>query len=249
MSWHPQRLQHKRDDGTFRGSAGSHRASSCLSRAERKLQAMGGTNRQSERPRLSITLLARKGYSRLSPVSSADGRGLLWAMSGDTVLITGAGFSKPAGGPLLKDLLTPDFLRKSNSDRDALDAIVHLQADDPSRSVETLFTEILRMMRTHGQMSTTSGERWEASYLLKGLTTHLASVCGDLRIRRRTHLWNTYTEYLRWLRNNSRSLTVVTFNYDFLLEPLFDDIRVRYEYGKRTAIMDDADSIMCATRR
>src|SRR5207249_2863539 len=153
MSWHPQRLQHKRDDGTFRGSAGSHRASSCLSRAERKLQAMGGTNRQSERPRLSITFLARKGYSRLSPVSSADGRGLLWA------------------------------------------------------------------------------------------------ICGDLRIRRRTHLWNTYTEYLRWLRNNSRSLTVVTFNYDFLLEHLFDDIRVRYEYGKRTGIEYDDASRRSAIRR
>ena len=206
---------------------------------------MGGTNRQSERPRLSITFLARKGYSRLSPVSSADGRGLLWAMSGDTVLITGAGFSKPAGGPLLKDLLTPDFLRKSNSDRDALDEVRSAMVFFD----ETLFTEILRMMRTHGQMSTTSGERWEASYLLKGLTTHLASVCGDLRIRRRTHLWNTYTEYLRWLRNNSRSLTVVTFNYDFLLEHLFDDIRVRYEYGKRTGIEYDDASRRSAIRR
>src|SRR5437773_4572805 len=157
------------------------------------------------------------------------------------VHITGAGFSKPAGGPLTDDLLTPDFLRISDADPEALDAIVRLHADDPSRSVETLFTEVLRMSRTHGQISTSSGERWQSSDLLKGLTIHLASVCGDLWVRRRTRLWNTYTEYLRWLRKDSRSLTVITFNYDLLLEHLFDDIRVPYEYGRRTGIeFDDA---------
>jgi hypothetical protein len=170
-------------------------------------------------------------------------------VSGDTVLITGAGFSKPAGGPLTKDLLTPDFLRISDADPEALDAIVRLQADDPSRSVETLFTEILRMTRTHGQMTTTSGDRWDASDLLKGLTIHLASVCGDLQVRRRTRLWNMYTEYIRWLRKDSRSLTVVTFNYDLLLEHLFDEIRVRYEYGKRTGIEFDDASRRSAIRR
>ena len=55
----------------------------------------------------------------------------------------------------------PDFLRISDADPEALDAIVRLHADDSSRSVETLFTEILRMSRTHGQISTSSGERWE----------------------------------------------------------------------------------------
>lgn len=98
------------------------------------------------------------------------------------------------------------------------------------------------MARTHGPMSTTSGERWEASWLLRGLTTHVASVCGELRVRRRSRLWNTYTEYLRWLRKDSKSLTVITFNYDLLLEHLFDDIKVRYQYGKRTGIEYDDPS-------
>lgn len=137
----------------------------------------------------------------------------------------------------------------SDADSDALDAIVRLQAERPSRSVETLFTEILRMARTHGQMSTTLGARWEATWLLKGLTTHLASVCGELRVRRRSRLWNTYTEHLKWLRKDSKSLTVVTFNYDLLLEHLFDDIRVRYEYGKRTGIEYDDASRRSAIRR
>jgi len=174
-------------------------------------------------------------------------------VSGHTVLVTGAGFSKPAGGPLLKDLLSPEFLGQSEADPDALEAIMRLQAD-PRRdlrsagSVELLFTEILRMARTHGEMSTTD-ERWEGGWLLRGLTTHLASVCGDLYVRRRTHLWNTYTRYLRWLRNNSRSLTVVSFNYDLLLEHLFDDIRVRFEYGRNTGIEFDSVSRRSTTRR
>ncbi len=174
-------------------------------------------------------------------------------MSGHTVLITGAGFSKPAGGPLLKELLSPEFLGLSEADPDALEAIVRLlaarrQDSRSTGSIESLFTEILRMARTHGEMSTPD-DRWEAGWLLNGLTTHLASVCGDLRVRRRTRLWSTYTEYLRWLRKNSRSLTVVTFNYDLLLEQLFDDFRVRFEYGRQTGIEFDDASRRSAVRR
>jgi len=166
-------------------------------------------------------------------------------LSGDTVLILGAGFSKPAGGPLLRDLLTPKFRQKSAANPEALEALVRLQADrrqDPrsSESLETLFTEILRMARTRGPMSA-ADERWEAGWLLQSLTIHLASVCGELRVRRRSRLWNTYTEYLRWLRKDSRSLAIVTFNYDLLLEHLLDDIEVRFEYGKHSGIeYDDA---------
>jgi len=71
-------------------------------------------------------------------------------MSGHTVLMTGAGFSKPAGGPLLRELLTPEFLRKSEADPETLDAIASLQADRSSGSIETLFTEILRLTRIRG---------------------------------------------------------------------------------------------------
>jgi len=50
-----------------------------------------------------------------------------------------------------------------------------------------------------------------------------------------------YTDYLSWLRKDSKTLTVITFNYDLLLEHLLDDLKIRFEYGKRTGVeFDDA---------
>jgi NAD-dependent SIR2 family protein deacetylase len=167
-------------------------------------------------------------------------------MPGHTVLVTGAGFSRPAGGPLLKDLLSEDCLERSAADRDVLDMLVQLiqrrqhSVSETTLSLEEFFTEIWREARTGGSFMV-EGVSLPAQSLLSTITIHLASVCGGIRIRRAGQLWTTYTTFLRQLFQQSRTLTIITFNYDLLLEQLLDDIGLRYEYGAGGAIeFDDA---------
>src|SRR2546430_5226878 len=137
-------------------------------------------------------------------------------MAGDTVLILGAGFPKPAGGPLLRDLLTPACVGQSEADPVVLDALsrglTERRDEFPSATVEDLFTDIWREARTGGDF-VIEGEAWPAKILLAGITNHLASVCGRVHLRRSTSLWSAYTGFVSFLLANSRSLAVLTFNY------------------------------------
>jgi len=157
-------------------------------------------------------------------------------MPGHTVLVTGAGFSRPAGGPLLRELLSKDCLGQSAADTGMLDMLVRLfqerqhSAGETTFSLEDFFTDIWREARTGGSF-TLDGVSLPAQSLLSTITIHLASVCGGIRIRRAGQLWTTYTTFLRRLFQQSRTLTIVTLNYDLLIEQLLDDIGLRYEYG------------------
>ncbi len=155
-------------------------------------------------------------------------------MSGHTVLVTGAGFSKPAGGPLLPELLSKEYLEKSDAADEILDALVALAAETDKRestiSVEDLFTSIWRMARTGGSFQI-RGQTWTAEDLLNAISVHLISVCGAIHLRRGTKLWESYGSFLDELLRGSKSLSIVTFNYDLLTEQLLDDLHWRFTYA------------------
>jgi len=62
-------------------------------------------------------------------------------------------------------------------------------------------------------------------------------------------LWATYTTFLQQLFRESRTLTVITFNYDLLLEQILDDINLRYDYGTAGAVEFDDDTRRKRLRR
>ncbi len=167
-------------------------------------------------------------------------------MSGHTVIVLGAGFSKPAGGPLLAELLATEYIERSDANTEALEAVRGLLGQPrgdgfAGGSIEDLFTEIWREARTAGSI-VVDDRQWGANTLLIELTTHLASVCGRLHVRRGTGLWAAYLAYLGWLIDNSKTLTFITFNYDLLLEQLLDDRDLRYGYGHRSGVEFDDPS-------
>lgn len=174
-------------------------------------------------------------------------------MSGHTALILGAGFSKPADGPLLRDLLSRKFVERSAAESEVLSAIVSLHEErnregQQSATMEDLFTEIWREARTAGTIAV-SNSSWNAADLLYGLTVHLASTCGDIHLRRKSRLWHLYLGFLGAVWRESRTLTVVTFNYDLLLEQLLDDMDLRFDYGDPGAIDFDDDDRRRRIRR
>lgn len=165
---------------------------------------------------------------------------------GHAALILGAGFSRPAGGPLLRELLADRFVAQSSAREEILTALVGLLAKrqgtaGPGETVESLFTEIWREARTAGSIEV-SGETWPAATLLSEISIHLTSICGAIRLRRRSGLWNTYVGFLEEVWRRGQTLSVVTFNYDLLVEQLLDDLSLRYDYGGGEGIeFDDND--------
>lgn len=165
-------------------------------------------------------------------------------MPGHTAVILGAGFSRPAGGPLLKDLLSEDVVAVSEAESTSLTIISELlrlhqaSRDRQTLTIEDVFTEIWREARTGGRIRL-GNDMWRAADLLSQLTIHLSSVCGRIHVRRSTRLWATYAAFFSNLLDESRSLTVVTFNYDLLAEQVLDDLGVRYDYGSAGMIEFD----------
>lgn len=167
-------------------------------------------------------------------------------MTGHAALVLGAGFSRPAGGPLLRELLSSRFMAQSSADEEVLEALGNLLLErreatgEEGATLEGVFTDIWREARTAGNVRI-SGEAWPAAALLSGLVIHLTSVCGAIRLRRSSRLWNTYIGFLSKVWDESRTLSVITFNYDALVEQLLDDIGLRYDYGGGDGIeFDDA---------
>src|SRR5947208_15633234 len=82
-------------------------------------------------------------------------------------------------------------------------------------------------------------ERYSAAELLSQMIIHLASVCGQVRVRRSTNLWTVYMAFFHHFFEESRSLTLITFNYDLLAEQILDDLGLRYDYGPAEMIEFD----------
>src|SRR3989442_2238655 len=165
-------------------------------------------------------------------------------MPGHTALILGAGFSRPAGGPLLRDLLSDQVLAISDADSSSLAALSELAAspgsprESKTKTLEDVFADLWREARTGGKIRL-GEDTYSAEELLIELNIHLASVCGGVHVRRFTNLWSLYAAFLQDLFENSRSLTLITFNYDLLAEQILDDLRLRYDYGPRGMIEFD----------
>lgn len=148
-----------------------------------------------------------------------------------TVLVLGAGFSKPAGGPLLRELFDPAYLECSSANPEVISALGELAAkSQDTQSIEELFTQIWREAKTAGSLRL-GANVLPAEQVWRQLAIHLTSVCGPIKLRRRSHRWETFVTYLDMLHQTSKSLDVVTFNYDLLVEQLLDGLDLRYDYG------------------
>ena len=160
-------------------------------------------------------------------------------MSGDTLLIVGAGFSKPFGGPLLRELFDPSFTANSEVDPGALNALAAMagerDSDGTPTGMESAFTQLWEEQYT-GRTFTVGGTGWTGRELLDELRIHLSSIASDVRLDFRTPLARKLEEFLQELVKDSRSLTIVSFNYDTLVEDCLDHAGLVYSYGNRRVL-------------
>jgi len=154
-------------------------------------------------------------------------------MARHTAIILGAGFSRPAGGPLLKELLNPDWYdqgRLSEQQQLELDALNQRLVQASTGTVERIFTEAWTAARTGGRISTVLGTL-DGNRILSTLQFHLATVASKVRLRRGTKLWEGYKQFFLSNYDRSKSLTVITFNYDLLAEQILDDANFYFDTG------------------
>lgn len=157
------------------------------------------------------------------------------------VVVIGAGFSKPAGGPLLRELLAPEYVDLGANHAHLIGKLNALASSRPSSDLEALFTEVWQEARTGGSLFM-EGRNFDAAQVWDQLSIHLTSLCSRIRLRRGTKLWALYGLYLSDLYRRSKSVTFVTFNYDLLLEQLLDDAGILYDYGNVSDLaFDDPD--------
>lgn len=152
-----------------------------------------------------------------------------------TVLVLGAGFSVPAGGPLLRDLLRPDDVAATTGLQSSLfDFATRLHRVTAERGQEVdLEREFTRIERatTMGQTYSFDGKGWKASLLALPLRRHIVRVCSgrvDLRRKRTVALYGAFLDHIF---TTSSGLGIVTFNYDRLLEHFLTAQHVSWSYG------------------
>lgn len=161
------------------------------------------------------------------------------------VLVLGAGFSKPAGGPLLSELFDPAFRAKSAAPKELWAALFERRRefypDGREKNEEDFFSEVWRAAAIGGpvEIGVTS---WDAKKILHHLIIHLASTCGSIKLRKGTRLWQKYCEFFSALVEHSKSLDIVTFNYDPLVEQILHDSDIHFAYVSPGSIYyaDDA---------
>lgn len=152
----------------------------------------------------------------------------------NATLVLGAGFSKPARGPLLRELLDEPYVQVSDADAIALDflaAYVHERGGPDTYTLEDLFTEVWREAQIGGRL-VVSGEAWPADKLLQEVTKHLTSLCCSIKLRRKTNLWFQYLQFFDVLYHNHAALNIISFNYDLVVERALTDLGVPYTYGE-----------------
>lgn len=139
----------------------------------------------------------------------------------------GAGFSKPLGGPLLRELLKKPYLESSQARIDELNKMIATleehQINESSYSLEDLFTDIWRDARTGDE---------DAERALRELTIHLTSVCAGLRPKMKRRNFAQYVEFFNHLHDNFSRVSIVSFNYDLVLEAILDHAGLLYNYGE-----------------
>jgi NAD-dependent SIR2 family protein deacetylase len=158
-------------------------------------------------------------------------------MTRRTVLIAGAGFSSPANGPLLPDLLEPNWIGRCSlpaAESAILESLSRrLGASQESRgslSVEDLFTDIYRRAKTRGRWEV-DGELVSAEKVLAILERYLATTAKNVHLRRGAALWEGYKDFFTEASRTAHRPTVITFNYDLLIEQILDDAGLDYDFG------------------
>jgi NAD-dependent SIR2 family protein deacetylase len=154
---------------------------------------------------------------------------------GRAVLWLGAGFSRPAGGPVGADLLTEPYLLQSRAEPEFLAALQQLARDSVSGGspeLEDAFSKLWRHANVSGRI-TIAGVPWDAEKLLQQLRIHLASITGRLRFRANSDLYSRYSTFFFKLLRRSRRLTIITTNYDLVVERLFESQNASLAYGRR----------------
>ncbi|HLN50877.1 MAG: SIR2 family protein [Thermoplasmata archaeon] len=160
-------------------------------------------------------------------------------MAGDTLLIVGAGFSKPFGGPVLDELFDPKFTENSNADPKALETLAAMaderDFDGTPAGMEAAFTQVWEHQST-GRTFDVGGTPWTGRELLDELRVHLGHIASDVRPDFRTPLARNLQAFLKKLVKGSRSLAIVSFNYDTLVEDCLDHAGLVYSYGSRKVL-------------
>jgi NAD-dependent SIR2 family protein deacetylase len=158
-------------------------------------------------------------------------------MTRRTVLITGAGFSKPANGPLLPELLEPEWVGKCalpTADVAVIESLsrrLHAPQESPAQmSVEDLFTDLYRRAKTRGSWDV-DGKSVSAESALVSLQRYLASTAKTIHLRRGSILWEGYKDFFTEASRTAHRPTVITFNYDLLIEQILDDAGLDYDFG------------------
>jgi hypothetical protein len=117
-------------------------------------------------------------------------------------------------------------LRKLSESLDGGAEKGHSQTPD----VEALFTYVWRQARTAGEVSL-GGESYEGSVILVELLHHLGSLAEGVRLRMYSRLAKLYKSYLESWVEKAGSLTLITFNYDMLVEHLLDSTGISFDAG------------------
>lgn len=160
-------------------------------------------------------------------------------MAGHTLLIVGAGFSKPFGGPLLDEVLLPQFTVGSEADSGAIAALAALaderDEDGTPTGMEPAFTRLWEERYT-GRTIDVEGRTWTASDLVRELRIHLSSIASKVRLDFRRPIASKLEKFFKDLVRDSRSLSVVSFNYDTLVEDCLDRAGLLYSYGSRKVL-------------
>lgn len=175
-------------------------------------------------------------------------------MSRRAVILVGAGFSRCAGGPLLRELLNPAWVRVSAAAREVLEALQRELGRSPvqgadSANVEALFTRVWQEARTGGSIEL-DGERISADEVLRQLVVHLSSLAAGISLRGNSSTARAVQRYLSTWADDYEDLTLVTFNYDLLLENMLDFANLSFdEGGNEDFTFDDPDRERAVRRR
>ena len=157
-------------------------------------------------------------------------------MTSHNVIVIGAGFSRPFGGPLTNQILDDDVISYSKANHSILRLFREYQErsqkskPEDDFTFEDLFTEIWQRANT-GLPIPLKGEEMPADKALKELVLHLASFTKDITFDRRKRIHYDYLKFFKdWIKK-SDPLTIISFNYDLLVEQILDKLRVSYDYG------------------
>ena len=156
---------------------------------------------------------------------------------GTAVFWLGAGYSKPVGGPLASELLDQSFAADLEFPSKKVEQLTALVQEYGGRegSVEQAFDALWSRARTVGEIAV-GGERIDAVALLATLREYLAAVTAKIGLRRSNRSSLLYVEHFRRVANRSRSITIITTNYDLLAEQVVNDAGFTFSYGTKSGL-------------